>query len=221
MKKNIITVFFGILLFGSIWGILEATLGNLLHFIGLHPYTGLIMTSIGTGLMAFARSLYKVRWTGLFMAVIAAALKSLDLLIAGSNVFRPMIAIILAGMIFEGVLYVSDKTKVMDKVRVPNLVRAGQGFAIGYLAIIAFVFVAAYVLSHKYWLGMGFLGLLKYLLVEGWRFGIGGIIMFLVGWNFVNLINLKLPLRVIISSKYFYAISLIFTVLAFALTPVI
>ena len=43
----------GILLFGSIWGLLEATLGGFLHLV-IFPNKGAIMSGIGIAIMASA-----------------------------------------------------------------------------------------------------------------------------------------------------------------------
>jgi len=173
------------------------------------------MTAIGAGLMGFVRSAHRVRWTGTAMAIIAAALKSLDLLIEGSNVFRPMIAILLGGIAFELVLYVTDKLKESQ------IVNAAAGFGTGFLAATGFVFAAAYILKHKYWLGMGFAGLIKYLLVEGWQFGLLAMVTFLLGWNLVKLINMRIPLQQVLRSRFYYFISILFSVLAFILVPLL
>ena len=210
MKKNWLKIIMGVLFLGSIWGILEATMGNLLHFIGLHPYTGLIMTSIGTGLMAFARKLYKTRGTGIVMGVIAAIFKAVDFLIPGSNVVRPIIAILLTAVIFEAV------TAVADKATQTQLNKAVSGVAVGYLSLAAFAYFTAFVLKFNYWLKMGALGILKYLGAEGWKFGIGGMLFYLVGSNLDVWIDrfLKIKLDLFVSKKSFYKISGAFSLVA-------
>jgi len=215
MKKSWLGIFMGVLFFGSVWGVLEATMGNVLHFIGLHPYTGLIMTSISLGLMAFARRLYKRRGIGIFMGIIAASIKAIDFFIPGSNVLRPIIAILLTACTFEAVMAVSDKAKSTD------LNRAIAGFTAGYVSIAAFAYFTAYVLKFNYWLKMGALGILKYLALEGWKFGLGGMICFLLGTNFVKLGILKISLDKLVKKRAFYLVSVVFTIVAVILAVII
>ena len=212
MKQNWFVIFMGVLFLGSIWGILEATMGNVLHWIGLHPYTGLIMTSIGTGLMSFARRLYRVRGIGIFMGFIAAGFKAIDFLIPGSNVLRPIVAIILTALAFESIMAVADKVKQMHV----QLNKALAGFALGYVSLAAFAYFTAYALKFNYWLKMGALGILKYLGTEGWKFGIGAMLFMLLGYNFVPITDklLKIRLDKIVSTNPFYAASGTFTIAA-------
>ncbi len=218
-KKKYVRIVMGVLLLGSIWGVLEATMGNILHFIGLHPYTGQIMTSIGTGLIAFARKLFKVRGIAVFMAVIAALFKALDFLIPGSNVVRPIIAILMIGVVFEGVVAVTHKLKTINI----QIQRAISGLAIGYVSITAFAYFTAYVLKFNYWLKMGALGILRYVGVEGWKFGLGAMILYIVGSNLDAGIDklLKIRLSKIVSTRPFHYFSGAFFVLALIFVVVV
>lgn len=175
------SVIFGILLFGSIWGVLEATMGNILHFIGLWPLTGAIMTSIGIGLIAFTRSLYRTRYIGISMSIIAAAIKALDFIIPGSNVLRPMVAILAVGVAYE----------VIDALRLKqtDINKAITGVGTAYLSLAMFVFFTAYVMQFKFWLSKGFTGMLLYLLTDGWKFGLGSMFTYLLGSKLLDLLN--------------------------------
>ena len=218
-KKKWLKIFMGVLLIGSIWGVLEATVGNILHFIGLHPYTGQIMTSIGTGLIAFARKLFKVRGIAVFMAVIAALFKAVDFLIPGSNVVRPIIAILLVGVAFEAVVAVTHTFKTMNI----QIQRAVSGLAIGYVSIAAFAYFTAYVLKFNYWLKMGAVGILRYVGVEGWKFGLGAMLLYLVGSNLDVWIDnlLKIRLSKVVSTRPFHYFSGAFFVLALIFVVVV
>ncbi|MFH1505893.1 MAG: hypothetical protein ABIE94_02795 [archaeon] len=215
--KKALSIFMGIIFLGAIWGILEATMGQVLHFIGLHPYTGVIMTSIGTGILAYNRKLYKARWTGIFIACIAAAFKAIDFVIPGSNVMRPIIAIIMIGVAFESVVYVLDKFKET----VPN--QAITGFATGYLSIATFAFITAYIIRYYYWLDKGFLGILAYLGTQGWTFAVGSSIAFLAGTYLVMFNNklLRFDLERWVNSRPFYVTSGVFTLAAFIFVVVV
>ena len=52
-RQSLAHLIIGILVFGSIWGILEATLGGFLHLI-IFPNKGAIMAGIGVAIMSSA-----------------------------------------------------------------------------------------------------------------------------------------------------------------------
>ena len=93
-----------ILLFGSLWGLLEATLGGLLH-LAFVPFTGTIMASIGFAIL-FAAMRAGVRPAGLpFVALVAAAFKLLDAPLFGlplmtMTIVNPAVAIASQGFAF-------------------------------------------------------------------------------------------------------------------------
>jgi len=170
----------GVLFIGSIWGLLEATMGNILHWFGPHPGTGLIMTSLAIGFLTFGKKLYPKRWTSVVMGVIASGFKALDFFVPGSNVFHPMIAIMAIALTFEAAAYLTDKMKEIQ------VQKAVAGFAVGYVSIAAFAFIMAYIVHYYYWLNKGIGGIFKYLAIEGWQFAVGGMIMSLLGYNLIT-----------------------------------
>lgn len=102
MKKMSVAV--SIVLFGSVWGFFEATLGGVLHMVHL-PMTGQIMGSIGVAIMFFAmRSGLKP--SSLFsVSLVAASFKFADVYLFGLPVFdikiiNPAQAIAMEGLAF-------------------------------------------------------------------------------------------------------------------------
>lgn len=105
-KKNNSDFLLTVIFFGTLWGLIEATLGGFLHFIHF-PYTGTVMRSIGFGLMAGALSLERNYKIPFYCAIIAGTLKLIDLLIIpcdSGKVIRPAIAIVSEGMALTLVL---------------------------------------------------------------------------------------------------------------------
>lgn len=213
MKKTFASAFFGIMLLGALWGVLEASMGNILHWIGLHPYTGVVMTSIGLGLMSTARRVYKLRWSGLVMGVIAAGLKALDFMVPGSNVLRPMAAIILTALAFEAMAL------VLEKAKETNINKAIAGIVTGYASIAAFAYVTAYAMQFQYWLSKGFWGILAYLGTDGWAFGLGGGLLVMAGYSGGAWIENNLER--FLQSRTFYTASGIGTALCLAVTIIV
>lgn len=100
-------IFLGILLFGSLWGALEATLGGLLAVVHF-PQHGAVMANIGFLTMGAAFALYRRPGMPLGIAAVAASFKLLDVAIfqvppLTRMVINPMVAIILEALAFEGV----------------------------------------------------------------------------------------------------------------------
>ncbi len=93
-----------VLLFGSLWGLLEATLGGFFHLIHL-PQKGAIMAGIGMSVMAaFVATSSKPRWA-IGLGVVAASFKALDGLILHVPLYAPMVmnpalAIVMEALVF-------------------------------------------------------------------------------------------------------------------------
>lgn len=97
LSKNISKIIF----FGSVWGVLEATLGYLFHFL---PGTiaGMLMFPIVNIILIKAYQSTGTRTSLVYMGVVAALIKSVDFLLPGLSVFKtinPMISIIMESMI--------------------------------------------------------------------------------------------------------------------------
>jgi len=57
-RRGLVQLIIAILVFGSIWGFLEATLGGFLHMI-IFPNKGAIMGGIGMAIMGTALAMYR------------------------------------------------------------------------------------------------------------------------------------------------------------------
>ena len=89
------------LLWGSVWGLGEATLGHLLHLARVPALPGLIMASFAV--LVLGRVLARSRSAGaaLLTGVVAASLKFLDLLLPGTEIaaiLNPAQAILLEAL---------------------------------------------------------------------------------------------------------------------------
>jgi hypothetical protein len=112
------------LMFGSLWGLLECTLGAFLHLA--HLPAGAVMASIAVALMTVSRTIYRQPGMQLGMGVIAASFKLLNLGFVGGCVWCAVVAIIAEAIIFE-FMY---KLPFIHRMRDKNKVLAGA--AIGY-----------------------------------------------------------------------------------------
>lgn len=90
-----------ILFYGSLWGLLEATVGHVLHFI---PATiaGTIMFPIAGAILYKAYKKTQSRFALFYIGIIAATIKSVDFLLPQLNMYKtlnPMISIVLEAMV--------------------------------------------------------------------------------------------------------------------------
>jgi len=116
----------GIVLFGSLWGMMECVLGDYLHTHGI--WAGAIMTGfVGFGLMAISRRSYGIRGMQLGMGMVAGMLKFIHPV--GGCMLCSAIAIAFEGMIFE-IIWYSPKLS-MDKMN--WLMKASMGIISGYV----------------------------------------------------------------------------------------
>jgi hypothetical protein len=142
--SKIVSIVIGILVFGSIWGFFEATLGGFLNMI-IFPNKGAIMGGIGMAIMSAFLAIYKKPLALPFIGVIAASFKLLNIWlvfvpISLVNVINPAMAIILEATVF-GLIAVLV-LKMMKRNPVASI---GVGVLVGLIAATAYVYFAVYV----------------------------------------------------------------------------
>jgi len=145
-RQGAIHILIGILVFGSIWGFWEATLGGFLHLI-IFPNKGAIMAGIGVATMASALAIYKKPSMLPGIGIIAASFKLLDvwlfaLPIASIHIINPAMAII-----FESLAFSLVAVFVMKKMAKNALVGVGAGVLAGLMSAIVWVYFAIYVMN--------------------------------------------------------------------------
>lgn len=145
-RQSILYVLLGILVFGSIWGLLEATLGGFLNLI-IFPNKGAIMAGIGVAIMGSALAIYRKPSMLLGIGIVAAAFKWFNawLLFVPLNavqVVNPAMAIV-----FESLAFTLVAVFLMNRMRKNALVGVGAGALAGFLGAVAWVYFAIYVMN--------------------------------------------------------------------------
>ena len=112
-KKDLIRVVTSVI-FGIPWGLVEATIGYILHLVRLQGYRGYQLLSLSHGLLLYEPGSQgnSKREPIIYMAVLAACIKLLDFFIPGHDPIRiiyPAIAIILEGMAVYGAFVLAGK----------------------------------------------------------------------------------------------------------------
>lgn len=108
MRKQLATLLF----FGSIWGLLEATLGYALHFLPI-LISGSIMFPLAAIILMMAEKKLKSPWSLMWIGLIAASIKSINFLMPGLlpiKTYNPMIAIMIQSLVMVGVVFIAKKS---------------------------------------------------------------------------------------------------------------
>ena len=140
-KKQALKIAAQIVFFGAIWGITEATLGFLLHFL---PPTvaGIVMFPIAAFILVKAYKATGSRSSLVFVGFIAAGIKAVDFLIPGVMSFKiinPMISIVMESLLVAAVYPLLNK---MDwKKKLAGGLTASIGWRAGYVMYMAIQFL--------------------------------------------------------------------------------
>ena len=145
-RQGLVPLIVGILVFGSIWGVLEATLGGFLHLI-IFPNKGAIMSGIGMAIMASALAIYRKPSMLLGIGIVAASFKLLNVWllfvsIGAIHIINPAMAII-----FESLAFSLVAAFVMNRIAKNVLVGVGAGVLAGLISATAWVYFAIYVMN--------------------------------------------------------------------------
>jgi hypothetical protein len=183
---GILGVVTGILVFGSVWGLVEATLGGALHLIHF-TYKGAITGGIAMAIMAAFVVTYRRPRLVFWLGVIAALFKPLSAVIYGQPVFAPFVvnpasAILLEGLAFSlvvSLLYKGFESSIKTRI--------GVGVAAGYLSFILFGVLAS-VAGIGNWASWGLAERVNSVLANGTGLAIVGTLLLLLG----HLVSMRL-----------------------------
>ena len=153
-RQSVVHIVIGILVFGSIWGFFEATLGGFLHLI-IFPNKGAIMGGIGVAIMASALAIYRKPGMLPGIGLVAALFKLLDvwifsLAITSVHIINPAMAII-----FESLAFGLVAVFVVKRLAKNSLVGMGAGAAAALVSAIAYLYFALYVMHAPLFERMG------------------------------------------------------------------
>ncbi|MBU0996530.1 MAG: hypothetical protein KKE16_00630 [Firmicutes bacterium] len=134
MKKHLTTILF----LGAIWGLLEATLGYVLHFLPA-LISGSILFPIATLVMLRTYQVTNSKKSVFGVAVTASLIKSVNLLMPNLSVWKvinPMISILVEALLVVAVLGVLSSNKVLPKIiALPLVSITWRAIFLGALAI--------------------------------------------------------------------------------------
>ncbi len=155
MKEKNTTILF----YGATWGLVEATLGYLMHLF-LVPFTGFVMFPIGVYFMRRGAMATDDKRAPVYISMIAASIKLVDLLLPNTVVIKavnPAIAILLQGVVVSIFLIVKES----DLLRKGIL--ASLAWRLGFIGI---VYLESLSGTQMRLLSSGAMGILRYLTVD-------------------------------------------------------
>lgn len=152
--QSVTRIIIGILVFGSIWGLLEATLGGFLNLI-IFPNKGAIMGGIGVAIMSVALAIYRKPAMLPGIGIVAASFKWLNswlLFVPVSAVYiiNPAMAIFLESLAFSLVV-----TFLMYRIDKNVYVGAWAAFLAGLMSVTAYGYFNVYIMHGPLFERMG------------------------------------------------------------------
>jgi hypothetical protein len=179
-SASILSAIVGILVFGSIWGLVEATLGGALHLIHF-GYKGAITGGIGMAIMAAFVVTYRRPGLVLWLGVIAALFKPLSAVIYGQPVFAPFVVNPASAILLEGLAFTLVVSLLFKGFESSIKTRIAAGISAGYLSAILYAILASTV-GMGNWASWGLAERVTAALTDGTALAIAGTALLLLGY---------------------------------------
>jgi len=176
---NILSAIVGIVLFGSIWGLFEATVGGFLHLIHF-TYKGAIMGGIGISIMAAFVVTYRRPKLVFCIGVIAALFKPLSAVIYGQPIFAPFVVNPASAILLEALAFSLVVSLLFKGFESSIKARIAAGISAGYLSAILFAILAS-AIGMGNWASWGVTERLTSALTDGTGLAIAGTSLLLLG----------------------------------------
>jgi hypothetical protein len=176
---GIFGVVIGILVFGSVWGLVEATLGGALHLIHF-TYKGAITGGIAMAIMAAFVVTYRRPKLVFWLGVIAALFKPLSALIYVKPIFDPSVVNPASAILLEALAFTLVVSLLFKGFESSIKTRIAAGISAGYLSIILYAILAS-AAGMGNWASWGVTERLTAALTDGTALAIAGTCLLLLG----------------------------------------
>jgi len=207
----ILRIIVGILVFGSIWGLIEATLGGALHLIHF-TYKGAITGGIGMSIMAAFVVMYRRPKLAFLLAVIAALFKLLSAVIYGQPIFAPFVVNPASAIILEGLAFSLVVSLLFKGFESSIKMRIGAGVAAGYLSIVLYGLLASAV-GMGNWATWGLAERVSSVFANGTGLAIVGTCLLLLGYLVSTKLRPNFWQFMTVKPRAFYASTIVITAL--------
>jgi hypothetical protein len=199
----------GILVFGSIWGLVEATLGGALHLVHF-AYKGAITGGLGMAIMATFVVIYRRPKLVFWIGVIAALFKPLSAVIYGQPIFSPFVVNPASAILLEALAFTLVVSLLFKGFESSVKMRIGAGIAAGYLSIILYAILASAVGMGK-WASWGPTERVTAALTDGTALAITGTALLLLGYVVSTKLRPDFLQFMTVKPKAFYASTIAIT----------
>ncbi len=152
--------FYGILLFGSLWGGAEALIGSSMDGLSSIIPRSVVLAFVAVLFLSLARRMMPTVGTTLAIGIVAAAMKLISM---PSIIACQFAAVIGQAVILEGFFTASERLDLSRRI----LPMSGMMIAASYLNSLAFAFSQAYMFQNHWWLDRGVSGLLAWSFTTG------------------------------------------------------
>ncbi len=155
MKK---TTILGILFFGTLWGVSEVFLGEMLYRPGFR-YASVPLTIIALGVLSVGRAYFPQIGSSMAIGCCAALYKCVAMLcaIAGTPFFPcHLLAVVLIGLAYDVVFSTLPKRN-----------KAACAVAATYMSYVLFALAITYVFRYRPWVAGGMVKVLRYVGISG------------------------------------------------------
>jgi hypothetical protein len=179
-RKGILAISLAVIVIGSVWGLVEMTLGGFLHAIHF-PQKGAIMGGLAISFMAIFITITGKPSLVPILGIIAASFKPLSAIVFGVPVgspfvINPAIAIVMEALAFTAVT-VALKTAIDKRL----LARAGAGILAGSLGYVFYATFAS-IFGLGMWPILALTEKLQFILTNAAPIAITGAMMLVAGY---------------------------------------
>ena len=170
MKKDYLL---GVLFFGSVWGVCEASLGGFLYSFPSHN-ASIPLAIIAFAILTIAKLYLPYKWSATFIGAIAMLYKFLN---------TPFFACHFLGIFLLGLSY--DLVLNFSKIKS----RAIIGALATYLGYALFALIITYVFRYSYWIKEGLPKIIDYVGIKGSLAALGNFAMVPLAFRFGQLLK--------------------------------
>ncbi|MBU1145818.1 MAG: hypothetical protein KJ971_08225 [Firmicutes bacterium] len=209
MKNNKLNKISTILFYGAIWGILEASLGYVLHFVPTF-IAGTIMFPIVSVLLVRAYAKTNSKASLVFIGLVASFIKGINLFMPQYSIWKtinPMISIVVESILVLAVIQIISKDKPLQTFVALPLVSIG--WRVLFLANLGIQFLANGYLATQI---SGIYPAFEFVILSGIVSGVIGVSLLVINslWN--KKIKLSVSIKPVLSFITF-ALAIVITIL--------
>lgn len=201
--NGVISISLTVLVIGSVWGMLEMTLGGFLHAIHL-PQKGAIMGGLAVSFMSVFITITGKPFLVPILGIIAALFKPFNAVIYGVPLFSPFVINPAIAIIMEALAFTAVAVVLKNAIDKFLIARVGAGILAGALGIVFYASFASF-FNLGMWAALDFAEKFQTTLATAIPMAITGAIMLAAG-HYIGRISLsRLNIFATMNRKAYYS----------------